>query len=107
MNITPLNMPRRRPAAVPMAEVVYTTTTGDRPRDLPCPTHREDLYGPFCFVCGRPTDHVAEHPGLVEAGLAAYEADGSVVKTAAWNDDEAARISAAEFERYLAELASA
>lgn len=27
---------------------------------------------PFCFVCGRSTDHVAEHDDLVEEGKAMY-----------------------------------
>ncbi len=27
---------------------------------------------PFCFVCSRPTDHVAEHDDLVEKGKAMY-----------------------------------
>lgn len=33
----------------------------------------------FCFVCGRCTDHVAEHDDLVELGLAQYEDGGYVV----------------------------
>lgn len=41
-------------------------------------THDED---PFCFVCGRSTDHVAEHDDLVDEGLVAYEHGGFVVWT--------------------------
>jgi hypothetical protein len=30
-------------------------------------------YDPYCYVCGRCTDHVAEHDELVELGLARYD----------------------------------
>lgn len=33
---------------------------------------------PFCFVCGRLTDHWGEHDDMVDAGTARYESDGSV-----------------------------
>lgn len=33
---------------------------------------------PVCFVCGRITDHFAEHDDLVEQGRAIYGPDGSV-----------------------------
>jgi hypothetical protein len=33
---------------------------------------------PHCFVCGRHTDHFAEHDDLVEQGKARYGEDGSV-----------------------------
>lgn len=39
----------------------------------------------WCGVCGRPTDHFAEHDGLVEAGLAEYR-NGSVQRTDKWDD---------------------
>lgn len=73
-----------------MDHIVYSTTTGSAPVD-----HRlegdalsidNDRYHgpqslesrgiepePFCFVCGRATDHFAEHDDLVEAGLATYD----------------------------------
>lgn len=68
--------------------MVYSTTTNRRPVDLrpDAPLQEEDLLqwwdgevenDPFCFVCGRCTDHFAEHDDLVEAGLARYE--GSTV----------------------------
>lgn len=42
---------------------------------------------PHCFVCGRHTDHFAEHDNLVEAGYAQYEDDGSVTWTEkGWNE---------------------
>lgn len=34
---------------------------------------------PYCFVCSRPTDHVAEHDDLVAAGQAEYQDDGTVL----------------------------
>jgi hypothetical protein len=34
---------------------------------------------PFCFVCGRCTDHFAEHDDLVEQGLAEYR-NGNVYR---------------------------
>ena len=34
---------------------------------------------PFCFVCGRCTDHWGEHDDLVEAGKAEYRDDGTVI----------------------------
>lgn len=34
---------------------------------------------PYCYVCGRCTDHVCEHDDLEEAGLVSYE-DGGIVK---------------------------
>lgn len=36
---------------------------------------------PFCYVCGRSTDHFAEHCDLVEMGYAYYTEDGSVMWT--------------------------
>ena len=60
------------------ATLVHTTTTGDAPADA---GGWDDE--PHCFVCGRHTDHFAEHDDLVEQGLAEYRDDGSVVWTAA------------------------
>jgi hypothetical protein len=48
-------------------------------------------YGPFCFVCGRCTDHVAEHDDLTEAGVARY-VDGGYVE---WTDGGRERYMAA------------
>lgn len=53
--------------------VVYTTSTGDTQE-----VAMEDYYE-FCFVCGRPTDHRAEHDDLVEAGRARYDEHNGVV----------------------------
>lgn len=35
--------------------------------------HPGDEPLPYCFVCGRVTDHVAEHDDLVDRGLCVYE----------------------------------
>lgn len=42
---------------------------------------------PHCYVCGRHTDHFAEHDNLVEDGFATYGDDGSVYRTEAWDAD--------------------
>lgn len=46
--------------------VVYSTSTDGtvydaRPEPLPFPVVREEVWVEFCFVCGRATDHFAEH----------------------------------------------
>lgn len=59
----------------------------------------------FCFVCGRPTDHVGEHEALVALGLASYQTQDElahVVKTAAWDDAFAAAVSEAEYQAMYA-----
>lgn len=38
-----------------------------------------DYYDEWCFVCGRPTDHRAEHDDLVEQGLASYDRTSGIV----------------------------
>lgn len=53
--------------------IVYSTTTGDAPQ------FEDGLDEPHCFVCGRHTEHVAEHDDLVEAGQAVYADNGSVL----------------------------
>lgn len=59
---------------------------------------------PFCFICGRVTDHFAEHDDLVEAGLAEY--DGVYVnRTDAWTPAAAKAITDASWERYQRETA--
>lgn len=63
----------------------------------------EDLHAEaHCFVCNRHTDHFAEHDGLVEAGLAEYR-NGSVYRTAEWDDGKAKAVAEAEYQRYLEE----
>lgn len=110
MTFSPASMPRRRVdhAATP-DRPVYTTTTGQSPRgeyaeDAGLGSAAWDLADPepFCFVCGRCTDHVGEHEALVEAGLARYSGDGSVYKTEAWDAEVAAKVSEAEYQAYLA-----
>jgi hypothetical protein len=32
----------------------------------------DDVFEPYCYVCRRCTDHVAEHDDLVDVGLAEY-----------------------------------
>ena len=55
---------------------------------------------PHCFVCSRHTDHFAEHDALVDAGLAEYESDGTVVKTSLWDATLAAKVVEAEWQEY-------
>lgn len=60
----------------------------------------------FCFVCNRATDHFAEHDALVHAGLATYRdhdgnVDGTVRRTAAWDDETARKVSDAEYAEYV------
>lgn len=81
---SPLNMPKRRidhaatvvPPARPETEEYMLPEDPD----------------PHCFVCGRNTDHFAEHDDLVDAGLARYTGDGSVHRTDAWTDDTTAAV---------------
>ena len=59
--------------------LAYSTSTGDAPRVYVDQTPMvEDESEPHCFVCGRHTDHYAEHDDMVEAGTARYGEDGSV-----------------------------
>lgn len=37
-----------------------------------------EQHEPHCFVCGRHTDHFAEHDDLVASGRAVYAANGDV-----------------------------
>lgn len=90
----PLMMPARR---IDHAEGVAAPRDHAGPVAAPSWRDEEEAH---CFVCSRHTDHFAEHDGLVEAGLAAYEGS-AVVRTALWDDAEAARISEAEYQRYL------
>ena len=75
------------------ATLAYSTTTGEatpyvitgrlRTRDEVVnlfvePVESAPWIDPFCHVCGRCTDHFAEHDDLVGAGLASYQSDGSV-----------------------------
>lgn len=92
--------------------LVYTTTTAaeaewgeivarDELRDLMA----DEEADPHCFVCGRHTDHFAEHDDLVEAGLASYDlADGTVHRTEAWDDGHAAAIVEATWQATKLEM---
>lgn len=62
------------------------------------------LEDPHCFVCGRHTDHVGEHDGLVHAGLASYADDGNVLRTSNWDDATASEISEREYQALIAFL---
>lgn len=92
--------------------LVYSTTTGldpmvdvDATDDVDVAYDFNTIPEPHCFVCGRHTDHYGEHDALVAAGLAEYDlADGSVNRTAAWDDKLAAAISRAEYEALCADL---
>jgi len=61
--------------------LAYSTSTGDALRlafDLPTQGDIvEDEHEPHCFVCGRHTDHFAEHDDMVAAGQARYGEDGT------------------------------
>lgn len=78
-----------------------TSTTDLREEEIFLPEPDED---PFCFVCGRCTDHWGEHDDLVEAGMAEYKRDGSVVKTEKWSAAAAKQITDATWARVSADL---
>lgn len=86
---SPLMMPTRR--ADHAADVRHTRPTGHR---FIAPVEADD---PHCFVCHRHTDHWGEHDEIVEAGLAAYAADGSVYRTDAYDEDLARAIFEAAY----------
>jgi len=99
------NRSTRLLAEVRKQSVVYSTKTGDKPNTSFVETRTVFAeWGPFCQPCGRATDHVGEHPGLVEAGMAVYEQDGSVSKTKLYNREQALVIAQEEYERYCANL---
>lgn len=87
MNVTPkVHAQQVRRAAERKSAVVhdvrrlaFTSETGvirpQRPEPEPEPVEDD----PFCFVCGRCTDHFAEHDDLVEQGLAEYR-NGNVYR---------------------------
>lgn len=114
MNVSPLMMPTRKVdhAAAPVRPV-YTTATGQTPRGeyaeerpFEFPTLVDfDEYDPHCFVCGRHTDHAGEHDALVDAGMAYYTGDNSVHKTAQYDEERAAQIVEAEYQRLYGHLA--
>jgi hypothetical protein len=94
MNVTPKTMVAQIAAAravVPFGgdRLAYSTRTGDAPRvytEAFAPVV-EDEHDPHCFVCGRHTNHFAEHDDMVEQGFAQYEQDGSVTWTEkGWNE---------------------
>ena len=65
------------------SSTVYTTATGEMPTDLRTGQalvefHAEVENDPHCFVCGRHTDHFAEHDDMVAAGTARYDEEGNV-----------------------------
>lgn len=91
--------------ATDTARLVYSSMTGDAPAatfteaDVEIGFYVDDAH---CFVCGRHTDHAGEHDDLVAAGMAAYEKDGTVVKTAAYDRDRARAIGEAGYVAYCA-----
>lgn len=103
---TPLAMPKLKRNHMPQRPA-YTTQTGDKPRTwqetvaFGLPALEDD---PHCFVCGRHTDHFAEHDALVDSGLAEYGQDGSVYRTAKWEDSLAAEIAEREYQEYCKRL---
>jgi len=91
MNVTPATVARSiRSAQEARAErervagfgsvLAFTTSTGDAPRVYrePSPVVAIEEDDAHCFVCGRHTNHFAEHDDMVEAGTARYGDDGSV-----------------------------
>lgn len=85
MNVTPKTAARQivLARAERAAKPVYTSETGVvRPVRVEAAPIVED--DPHCFVCGRHTDHFAEHDDMVEAGTATYGEDGSVYPVP-WN----------------------
>ena len=63
-------------------------------------TTNEYVPDAHCFVCSRHTDHLGEHEALVEAGLAEYADGGTVLRTALWNAELAAKIAEEEWQAY-------
>lgn len=56
-------------------------------------------YGPFCFVCKRPVEHIGEHEALVNAGMAEYDDESGVVrKTKSYDSAKAQKIQKEEAE---------
>lgn len=57
-------------------------------------------YGPYCFVCKRPTDHIGEHEALVSAGMAEYDDEtGYVKRTKQYSEKEVERVHQRESEK--------
>lgn len=67
---------RRTAVVQDIRRLAFTSETGVIRSQPVAPV--EDEADPHCFVCGRHTDHFAEHDDLVEAGKARYGSDGSV-----------------------------
>lgn len=97
MTVTPKNMARQITVArevreerarvarvAPRVRLAYTSETGAvRPEPVVAVVEDEA----HCFVCGRHTDHFAEHDDMVEKGFATYGEDGSVYWTEkGWNE---------------------
>ena len=83
MNATPatlvrqINTAQRVNRRVTGDVLVYRTQSGDTSL---VPRVQQE-HEPHCFVCGRHTDHYAEHDDMVEAGTAYYTEDGDVWPT--------------------------
>jgi hypothetical protein len=106
MSVTPKTMARQITVArevraervrvarvAPRTRLAYSTTTGVTSPAAQVPMEVWDNVeedDPHCFVCGRHTDHFAEHDDLVEQGFARYESDGTVTWTqAGWEEYKA------------------
>lgn len=77
-----------RPAGRILGVLAAEMEDGPEPWDLcfvPAESDVEEDFtpDPFCYVCGRCTDHFAEHCDLVELGYCFYAEDGSVMWTEA------------------------
>jgi hypothetical protein len=97
MNVTPKTMARqitaaqaerveraRRVRVAPQVRLAFRSETGVVRPEPVMAVVEDDAH---CFICGRHTDHFAEHDNLVEAGYARYEDDGSVTWTEkGWNE---------------------
>lgn len=100
MNVTPKIMARQITVAraeraervrvsrvAPRTRLVFSSETGVQRADNSPAIVWDDESDPHCFVCGRHTDHFAEHDDMVEAGYAQYEDDGTVTWTEkGWNE---------------------
>lgn len=93
-----------------MRDIVYSTSSAGTVTSVgfhtdvaPLVFDDYDPWGAHCFVCGRHTDHFAEHDAIVEAGLATYGDDGSVRLTDKWDEELASRLAQEEYRRLYGE----
>lgn len=108
MNASPATVALVLNAKAAAPRVAWTTSTGDLPLGPARPAapvyFDED---PYCFVCGRCTDHFAEHDDLVAVGMAEYDTrSGSVYRTERYNAAAARMITEATYQFLYGHLTS-